>query len=358
MLKRRHLLALLAVTLVFVFAAITLLGNRTGGQPGGSLLLPDLLDRLNAVAQVTVTAADGSFRIENSELGWHIPQQDNYRADANKIHKLLVGLSSLRRIEPKTAKRELYAAIGLRDPDQKDATSVALNLTDKTGASLVNIIIGQRRPGRGDPSSEEYYVRLRGDSQSWLVEGALPQTGPRVSDWLDKKIALINDSRLRQTRVKLLDGEVITAYRDTTADRNFKYRQLPEQRQLADEWRMNDLGKFVANLDNQNVYAKDNAPAAEPMLDAEIQTFDGLTIKLLASNNKDGAVFVELSAAFDELQAGISGEFKDEQLKSPEQVRAEVEQLNRRWRGWVYQLPDFKADYLKKRQADFLKKPG
>jgi len=355
MLKRRHLLAMLSVTLVFVIAAAMLLGNRSGDQPGGSLLLPDLLGSLNAVAQMTVTAADGSFRIENSELGWHIPQQGNYRADANKIHKLLVGLSSLRRIEPKTAKPKLYAAIGLQDPDQKGATSVALNLTDKTGASLVNIIIGQRRPGRGDPSSEEYYVRLPGDPQSWLVEGALPPTGPRVSDWLDKKIALINESRLRQTRVKRPDGEVITAYRDTTADRNFKYRQLPEQRQLADEWRMNDLGKFIANLDNQNVYAKDNAPASEPMLEADIQTFDGLTIKMLASNDKNGAVFVELSAIYDQLQSGISGEFKDEQLQSPEQVRAEVEQLNRRWRGWVYQLPDFKAEYLKKRQVDFLK---
>jgi hypothetical protein len=356
MFKRKHLGALFLTTAVFVGIAVVLVKHQPQDETSGSVLLPNLLDNLNAVTQVTVMNAAGSFKIENSDLGWHIPRQDSYRADARKIHKLLVGLSNLKRIEPKTSKPDLYSEIGVQDPTQKDSRSVAIQLTNKSGASLANIVIGDRRPAKADPSGEEFYVRLSGEAQSWLVEGVLPQTGPEIGDWLDKKIALINDSRLRQTTLIHSDGEVITALRDKISDRNFAYRELPSGSELEDEWKLNDLGKFLANLDNQSVFAKATAPAAEPMLLAEIQTFDGLIIKMIATQAEDELVYAELNAQYDDQMASTGNDFKDENLKSADQVRAEVEQLNRRWRGWVYELPKFKADYLKKRQADFLKK--
>ncbi len=345
MLKPRHLLILFSMTLVFVIAAIMVLNNKSQDQHAGSVLFADLLGRINTVATVNVTANGNNFKIENSELGWHIPHHDNYRADANKIHKLLVGLSALRRIEPKTLKPELYSAIGVQEPDQEGSKAVLIVLTDKAGAALLSVIIGQDRPARADPSAREYFVRLRNDPQSWLVEGALPQINPRVSDWLDKKIALIDESRLRHTRVVRPDNEVITAFKAAPETRNFSYLELPEGRQLVDEWQMNDLGKFLAALEIQDVYAKDNSPPSTPMLKVEVETFDGLKIDMQASRTREDTVLIELMA---------SG---NASMKISEPVRAEVEQLNRRWRGWVYLLPKFKADYLMKRQVDFLKKP-
>lgn len=356
MLKPRHLLVVFLLALGFVITALVLAGNQTSEQGAGAPLFPKLLGRLNDVTRVTISAAGKSFNIENSELGWHIPLQDNYRADANKMHKLLVGLSGLKRIEAKTRKPSLYQAIGVRDPAAGVPNSKAITLSDKAGTPLLRLIVGLNRPARADPSSEEYYVRRVGDPQSWLVEGVLPQVGSHVSDWLDKKIVMIDASRLQQTVVTHADGEVVTAYREAPKDRNFSYRELPEGRQLADEWRMNDLGRFIADLDSQGVYAKANAPAADAMLEVQSQTFDGLLIKLRASQAKDQGVYVELAAAYDGHLANTGNVFKDDNLKSADQVRAEVEQLNRRWQGWVYKLPKFKADYLRKRQADFLKK--
>ncbi len=356
MFKRKHLGALFLTTAAFVGIAVMLVKHQPQDEASGSVLLPNLLDNLNAVTQVTVMNTAGSFKIENSELGWHIPRQDNYRADAGKVHKLLVGLSSLKRIEPKTSKPELYSEIGVQDPSQKDSRSVVIKLSNKSGSDLVNIIIGDRRPAKADPSGEEFYVRLSGQAQSWLVEGVLPQTGSEIGDWLDKKIALISDTRLRQTTLTHRDGEVITAVRAKISDRNFTYQELPAGSELKDEWQLNDIGKFLANLDNQSVFAKATAPASEPMLLAETQTFDGLIIKMIATQAADGLVYVELNAHYNEQMASTGNDFKDENLKSADQVRGEVEQLNRRWRGWVYELPKFKADYFKKRQVDFLKK--
>lgn len=358
MLNQRHLLVLLALTLVFVAAAVAVLGNRDSDQPQGGLMFPDLLGRLNDVARVRVSAAGKHFDINGSELGWHIPSQDNYRADADKVHKLLVGLSGLKRIEPKTRKPKLYPALGLGDPQQTQAKATGIELLDAADAPLAAVIIGNSRPARADPGAEEYYVRLPADPQSWLVSGALPHTGSGVGDWLDRKIALINGPRLRRTRVTHTDGEVVTAYRESGKDRNFSYREIPAGRELADEWQMNDLGRFAENLDSQGVYAKAKAPPAQALLEAEMQTFDGLRIILRASADEQGEVYAEFAADFDAGESGADGDFKDENLKSADQVRAEVEQLNRRWQGWVYRLPKFKADYLQKRQADFLKKPG
>ncbi len=357
MLKRRHLLSLFLVTLLAVVGAVILVGsNAENSTQSSGLFAPDLLGKINEVSKVTVTTAKGQFHIKNSELGWHIPSQDNYRADAGKLHKLLVGLASLKRVEAKTRKKELYAVIGVSSTQKKASKAVAITLADKSGATLLDVLIGERRAARADPSSEELYVRIAGDPQSWLVEGVLPATGPNVSDWLDKRIALLNATRLRQTQVTHQDGEIVTAFRNDPKDRNFSYRQLPVGRELADEWRMNDLGRFLANLDSQGVYAKAKAPSAKPMVDVEIHTFDGLKISLHGTEAKDGSVYAELSASFDEQLVNTGREFKNENLKAADQVHAELELLNRRWSGWVYRLPKFKADYLRKRQADLLKK--
>jgi len=355
MLKSRHLLALFLITLVFVVSAGALVSGRSQVQPEGTLVFPNLLGRINDVARVQINAAGKNFVIQGSDLGWHIPSQDNYRADANKVHKLLVGMSGLRRVEPKTHKPALYAALNLTDPGKKDSKAVGITLLDHGGDALAKLILGVGQPARADPSSEEYYVRLGSDPQSWLVTGLLPRAGSKVDDWLDKNIAQIGEPRLRQTRVTHADGEVVTAFRKTPKDRNFSYQELPAGRALADEWQMNDLGRFLENLDNHGMYAKARATAATPLLKAQMQTFDGLIVKLTA-REKAGEVYAELSAAFEPATAKFPDPGKNDKLKTPDQVRAEVEQLNRRWHGWVYQLPKFKADYLKKRQAEFLKK--
>ena len=78
---------------------------------------------------------------------------------------------------------------------------------------------------------------------------------------------------------------------------------------------------------------------------------------------RDGEAWVQLRAEFDEGLVEKSEDAaeasKDEasaapgdtsgSLRSADEVRAEAERLNARWKGWAYELPSFKRDYIAKR---------
>ena len=39
-------------------------------------------------------------------------------------------------------------------------------------------------------------------------------------------------------------------------------------------------------------------------------------------------------------------------MRPLDEVRAEAERLNARWKGWAYELPSYKRDYLAKRMDE------
>ena len=91
-------------------------------------------------------------------------------------------------------------------------------------------------------------------------------------------------------------------------------------------------------------------------------TFDGLRVHL-ETVMRDGEAWAQLRAEFDEGlveksedaaeaskdEAGAAPGDTPGSLRSADEVRAEAERLNARWKGWAYELPSFKRDYIAKR---------
>ena len=366
----RAVLVLAAVTLAAVGAVLFVERGPDTTEPGDAIVFPALLERVNVVSRVRVTGNEGTFTLARDGDGWVVEEKERYPADPDRVHKLLIGAAGMKRVEPKTSNPERYPKLWLEDPSGEDARSVRFVLEDASESALASWVLGDRRPSKSDAGRTELYIRVAGDPLAWLVEGSVPG-GRHVIDWLDRRVARIDRERLRAVEVSHADGAVVAVNKSLPADSDFGLRDIPAGREADSQYRINDIGRFLEDLRFEDV-----APASS--LDfagsvdkrATITTFDGLRVHL-DSVMRDGDAWVQLRVEVDEglVEArGADAAASDDEsgtaladatgaLLSPEDVRAEAERLNARWKGWAYELPSFKRDYIARRMDDLTRAP-
>ena len=341
-------------------------------EHGGETVFPAVLDQVNSVARVRVTGKEGTFTLGRDGDTWVVEDKDRYAADPDRVHRLLLGAAGMKRVEPKTANPELYPKLWLEDPSGEGAKSVRYVLEDASGAVLADWVLGDRRPSKSDASRTELYIRVAGDPMAWLVEGSVPG-GPTIIDWLDRLVARIGRERLRAAEVVHADGSAIAVGKSAPADTDFTLQGIPAGREVDSQYRINDVGRFLEDLRFEDV-----APASSldfaGSVDKRVQatTFDGLRIHL-ETVMRDGEAWARLRAEVDEGLIEVSGddaaasgddaavpedgagtepEDTAGALRPLDEVRAEAERLNARWKGWAYELPSFKRDYIAKRMDE------
>ena len=361
----RAVVVLAVATLVAVGAVVFVERGSDTTEQGGEIVFPALLEQVNAVARIRVTGNEGTFTLARDGATWIVEEKERHRAEPDRVHKLLVGAAGMTRIEPKTSSPERYAKLWLEDPSEDDARSVRFVLEDASGAVLADWVLGDRRPSKSDAGRTELYIRVAGDPLAWLVEGSVPG-GRHVIDWLDRNVARIDRERLRSVEVSHADGELVAVDKSLPADSDFVLRDIPEGRETDSQYRVNDIGRFLEDLRFEDVApgsSLDFAGSVDKRL--QVATFDGMRVRL-DSVMRDGDAWVQLRAEVDEAlvetpgadaaasdgDSGAASEGDTETLRPLDEVRDEVERLNARWRGWAYELPSFKRDYVAKRMDE------
>jgi len=365
------------VTLVAVGAVLFVERGSDAPEPGGDIVFPALLEQVNSVARIRVTGGEGMFTLTRDGDAWVVEDKERYRADPDRVRRLLLGAAGMKRLEPKTSNPERYPRLWLEDPTGEDARSVGLILEDASGTVLADWVLGNRRPSKSDASRTELYIRVADDPKAWLVEGSVPGGG-KIIDWLNRVVARIERGRLRTTEVSHADGAVIAVTRKAPADRDFVLRDVPEGRELDSQYRVNDIGRFLEDLRFEDVAPASSLDFAGPVdKRLEITTFDGLRVRLdsvirdddawvrlraevdaelVEQKAGDGAVDGTVDGGSDKAEASASDGEPGAQSNDPPEpllpldaVRNEAERLNARWQGWAYELPSFKRDYIAQR---------
>ena len=358
----RSILILAAVTAIVVGAVLSVDRESSTAARSGEIVFPGLLDQVNSVVRVRVTGNEGKFTLTRDRDTWVVEEKERYAADPDRVHKLLLGAAGMKRVEPKTSNPELYPKLWLEDPSSKESKSVRFVLENASDAELANWVLGDRRPSKSDASRTELYIRVADDPLAWLVEGSVPG-GQKIIDWLDRPVARIDRERLRAVEVVHADGTVIAVNKSLPADADFALRDIPADREADSQYRINDIGRFLEDLRFEDVAPSSSLDFAGS-LDKQVQaaTFDGLRVHL-ETVMRDGEAWAQLRAEFDEGlveksedaaeaskdEAGAAPGDTPGSLRSADEVRAEAERLNARWKGWAYELPSFKRDYIAKR---------
>ncbi len=359
--SRASTLMLLAVVTAVAVAAAFVSQRREAAIPSaGEPLLPGLLERVNDVRLISGLSAGEPFNVELSDGRWVVREKDGYPADADRVHLLLVGAASLRRIEPKTANPDLYPRIGLEDPSSPSATSMQIVIKDGDSEPLADLVVGRRRPAKTTLEDSEIYVRLGDDPQSWLVQGKLPKAGGAL-DWVSEIIVGVPEERIHEVEIEHPDGERILLRKARPEDVDYALVDRPEDREVDGQWKLNDIGRSFSEFELEDVRAGDlESVGGEPGLSAEMRTYDGLVVTL--STRVDGertlaAFGARFDAARTPASAGVVEEAGADRLLDPAEVQAEASRLDEAWRGWVFELPSYRADYLAKRREEMLAAP-
>ncbi|MDH3412906.1 MAG: DUF4340 domain-containing protein [Gammaproteobacteria bacterium] len=359
MLNIRSFTALCVVTLCVAIAAVVE-SEDSGAIPGsGKPLFPGLMPRLNEIEMIQLENATGRFVLKRTKTGWMVPDKFDYPADADKVHKLLLGAAGLTRVEPKTQNPALYSRLGLAAIGDEASKAMSYRLESSDESAIATLTVGNSAPAKGDPELSEFYVRVPDDPQIWLVEGKLPR-GNTLIEWVARSVVGIDRRRVREAQVKHESGEIVSVIRESPLKDDFQLPNAPASKTVDAQWKLNDIGRLFSNLELEDVRPRDQAPLqGEPAFIVTMRTFDGLEIRMKVFGIGDEALGI-LEAEF--LPARVATEAKieamadaKESLRSVEEVRAEVAALNARWDGWAYVLPAFKVDAMARTQSELSK---
>jgi hypothetical protein len=300
-------------------------GPTTPGTRGGGLGLafPDLAQRLAAVAMIEVKKPDTTLVLRREGERWVLPEKSGYPVRPEKVRELLVGLTELRFLEPRTADAAQLDRLGLDDPATPGSTALLLRVLDAQGAPIAELVIGRRRVRTQGNVPESVYVRRPGETQSWLAEGRLPVDAD-ANLWLDRDIANLPASRFQRLDARR-DGaaEVIIARPADPPDAPPAVIAPADAPNPADEIALDEIARALEFLTFLEVRPGPGRPG-DPIGEARLTYADGL------------GVTVALSRAGQDLWIGLAAGGES----------AEAKRLAARWAGWAYQIGPWKEKAL------------
>jgi hypothetical protein len=332
--QTKSFLLLLCATVIIVAAAILALaaGDRAASPvPAGERALPGLAAKLSELAWVRLS--HGASKIDFAAIGgrWAVVEKGNYPAAPGKLRQLLLGLADLTLVEPKTERPELFARLDLDDPANGKSTDI--RLSDRTGQTIAELIVGRRRTDRLGTGNDAVYVRKPGIDRTWLARGSLDVSG-EIVDWLDRRILDIPAARIAS--VKLTgDGAPLVLSRSEPGDR-FAIMGAPADKKLKGPAVLAEPAGALAALDLADVKPAADQPVPDSgVAMASFTTFDGLTLELRLYT-RDNADWLAIAAS------------------GTDAAEAEAKAINGRVRAWSYAITPDRAKLLRTRLADLV----
>jgi hypothetical protein len=348
--KLNSLTVLFIVTAVMVVFMLFTLRGEDGTTDDYALLFPGLFEQLSDVDNITITSLEDNFTMYREGEDWYIKERWNFPADLNLVKRALIDISEAKILERKTNNPEDYMLLGVEGAEQGGSSS---QIMMKKGDDVVaGLILGLERELPNTIGARQFYVRRADEDRAWLAEGYL-NINPLMLNWIKSEVINVARERIASLNIIQPNGETLTLINLGQKDKfglpefmhntTFKYQQLGY-----------DMAGTLFQLRMEDVQPKSEFSRGDSeVVKAEFMTFDGLKV-ITETSFIDGSYYTELKAEFDEsivkqAPADIS---QLDVLLSAEEVKQEVDKLNKHFNGWVYRFGGFVGTNLMRAKAD------
>jgi len=333
--QTRSLILLASATAVLVALAIIVLASGDRGvsrAARGERAFPVLAAKLGDVTSVTVSRNGTTMTLIRDGDRWLVAEKGNYPANAAKISQIVRAMADLTLVEPKTQKADLYPRLEVEDPGS--GKSALVSVKDKSGAGLVEAIVGKRRYDRLGAGNDGVYLRKAGEAPAWLARGTLDPSGDPAS-WLDRQIIDISDKKIAKVTLTQPDGSKLVIDREAP-DAKFTVEDAPADAKFKSESTISGPAGALETLDLDDVKPAGELPIPDKdVTTASFTTFDGLSVEVrLIERDKDNWVAISATG---------SGSAEPEAKKIEDKVAR-----------WTYAIPAYKANLLKTKLADLI----
>ncbi|HUK57707.1 MAG TPA: DUF4340 domain-containing protein [Stellaceae bacterium] len=339
--QNRGLIGLFVVTLAAVALAVFVARGGPGAHTDplvGTHVLPQVTTGVDGAARVALVTGGVKTTLVRQGNDWTVEERGFYRANADKVGKMLLGLADLTYVEPKTKKPDLYSRLELEDADKPGAKSTLVTVSDPKGSLLGEIITGKHRVDQLGGGNDGIYVRKPGDAQSWLARGALDLSGT-TADWLDKPLLDLPAAQVKSVALTPAGGTELSFRRQKPGDKFALSAPPPAGKKLKSDSALDEPAGALAGLDLADVRpAKDFDFPPQGASAARFETFDGLVVTVTLAD-KEGAHWAKIAATG-------TGE-----------AQSRAAELTAKFQPWVFGLADYKAKALETKLDDVLETP-
>ena len=286
-----------------------------------------LRDAPESATQIEIESRFGAFTMNQSGEGWVTPDRDDYPIDEGDVRRLIVGLSDMRYVEPKTSNPERFYRLEVQDIDTELSDSVYVKVLTAQGEVLAETIVGRPSARFFEGRASGTYIREPDTNNVWLVTG-VTNVQTRLIPWLQRNIVAIPANRVASVSVGAGEG-AYTISRNAPEDDGFTISGAPEGREL-DGDKATSVSRALASLELEDVRPRDELELPDDAGTASVTTFDGLTVnvRLAELDRKNWATF----------DAAYTGDPAD-QTEAAVAARAAAEEINARVGQWVYWVP-------------------
>jgi hypothetical protein len=353
----RNFATLCGVTVVAIVIAGWIVASRPvieASDFDGTLAFPGLVESLNDLKSIKIIHKDDAFTLQSTGNGWVFVERDSFPVQDDKIGELVIKLSRMEKIEPKTKLAERYGRLDLIYPEDKvDTRAKAVEFLNADGETVAGLLVGKRKFTLGS-SEGGTYVLFPDDTQAWLVTGEL-NPGARARDWLVREISDIKDKDIKRVTVTHPDGEVLAISKASAEDTNYAVEDIPAGMEILRDTIANDGGRVLSNLllDDVKTRADVEFPE-EKTITAIFEGFEGftVTVDLIEDGDQNWVRIQGTAPSSNSPTASSEGDGDGAEAKDWNAIIAD---LNAKSDGWVFQLPGYEVSGIKKRMADMVR---
>lgn len=343
--RKLGILAVVAAGMVFLAVVQARLSvSKRSGSSGPTYLIQGLESA--DIDSITIGKGKNPVKICRQEGRYVVANKSNYPADVKQINDLIEKSLDIRTADLYTSKPENHEELGVTE----DKAQNVVKLFKSDGTLLTGVVVGPtRETGQGT------YVRLASSDDVYLAEEA-PFFRDRAVDYMNQEIASVKQEDVNAVTVTTPEGTY--ALRPGRGADSALLVNMPADKKLKDSDAKSVL-TALAGLRFEDV----NTPAQVPGLafDHEyICRLNDSTEYRLKLAQKGEKTYLQCDADYlDKTPVTMKPNQKDspDELKKKEAKllgQENVLKVTLRHKGWIYEVADWKAKLLTKKQSELL----
>ena len=345
--RKLGILAIVAAVMVIWATVQSKLSNRSRVEPVGQAYLIQGLNT-SEINSITVGHGDDATQIVQQDGRFVVTNACNYPADPKQLNDLITKC-----LDVKTTERYTDDAKNHEDLEvTEEKAHHVIKFFKADGSLLTGVIVGKSvETGQGA------YVRLAGEDTVYLTDSA-PWFRSTALEYVNQEIASVERADVNSVRVTAPDGAYVL--RSVNNGDDVTMDNLPEGETLKTSDAKSVLTALTSlRFDDVNTPANLSGLVFDHLY---VCRLDDSTEYLLRLAKKDDKTYVTCEAKFTDTTPVT---MKPGQVESEEELRKKEAKLQAqeaaqkftlRHRGWIYEIPDWKANYLTKKQSELLEK--